>query len=253
MTRQIFLPIRKLIDSPYSNILGFPKTSKIQLQLRIKELQKLKINSVCFEGGSLIGKLHVLGKGYVGIVVLAKQNQNKVALKIRRTDSQRDEMKNEAKLLEIANTVKVGPKVIKSSKNFLVMEYLDGEKIFDWIKKLKGKGASARLKTTVKKVLEDCYNLDKLGLDHGELSSISKHVIVGKKTSLIDFESASTNRRISNVTAACQAIFIGSGISKMVKKIYKIPPKSKMIKVLRVYKNEQTRESFDDILKVLRL
>ena len=92
-----------------------------------------------------------------------------------------------------------------------------------------------------------------MGLDHGELSSISKHVIVGKKTSLIDFESSSTKRRVSNVTASCQAIFIGSGISKMVKKIYKIPPKSQMIKALRTYKNEQTRKSFEDVLKVLRL
>ncbi|HET6517074.1 MAG TPA: RIO1 family regulatory kinase/ATPase [Nitrosopumilaceae archaeon] len=253
MARQVFLPIRKLAEPPYSNILGFPKASKTQLQSRIKELQKLKVTAVCFEGSSMIGKLYVLGKGYVGIVVLAKQNQNKVALKIRRTDSQRDGMKNEAKLLETANKVKAGPKVIKSSKNFLVMEYLDGKKIFEWIKELKGKGASTKLKKTVKKVLEDCYKLDQLGLDHGELSSISKHVIVGKKTSLIDFESASTNRRASNVTAACQAIFIGSGISKMVKKIYKIPPKSKMITALRAYKNEQTRKSFDFVLKVLRL
>ena len=253
MTRQVFLPIRKLVELPYSNILGFPKANKKQIQSRIKELQKLKINSVCFEGSSLIGKLHVLGKGYVGIVVLAKQNKNKVALKIRRTDSQRDGMKNEAKLLEIANKAKAGPKVIQSSKNFLVMEFLDGEKIFDWIKQLKGRGASEKLKKTVKKVLEDCYRLDQLELDHGELSSISKHVIIGKKTTLIDFESASTNRRVSNVTAACQAIFIGSGISKMVNKIYKIPPKSKMIKVLRIYKNEQTRKSFDDVLQVLRL
>ena len=62
-----------------------------------------------------------------------------------------------------------------------------------------------KLKKTVKKVLEDCYRLDQLGLDHGELSNISKHVIVGKKTTLIDFESSSTNRRVSNVTSACQA------------------------------------------------
>ena len=253
MTRQAFLPIRKLTEQPYSNILCFPKANKKQLQSRSKELQKLKINSICFEGASLIGKLKVLGKGYVGIVVLAKQNNKKVAVKIRRTDSQRDGMVNEAKLLELANKARAGPKVIKSSKNFLVMEYLDGEKVFDWIKQLKGKGASTKLKKTVKKVLEDCYRLDQSGLDHGELSSITKHVIVGKKVTLIDFESSSTNRRVSNVTSACQAIFIGSGISKMVKKIYKIPPKPRMIKVLRVYKNEQTRESFDDVLKVLRL
>ena len=253
MTRQTFLPIRKLTEQPYSNILGFPKANKKQLQSRIKELQKLKINSICFEGATLIGKLHVLGKGYVGIVVLAKQNQKKVAIKIRRTDSQRDGMKEEARLLELANKVKAGPKVIQGSKNFLVMEYLDGKKIFDWIKQLKGKGSTTKLKKTVRKVLEDCYKLDQLGLDHGELSSIAKHVIVGQKSTLIDFESSSTNRRVSNVTAACQAIFIGSGISKMVKKIYKIPPKPQMIKVLRAYKNEQTRKSFDNVLQVLRL
>ena len=253
MTRQTFLPTKKLIEQPYSGILGFPKANKKQLQARIKELQKLKIKSVCFDGSSLIGKLHVLGKGYVGIVVLAKQNQKRVAVKIRRIDSQREGMKEEARLLQLANKAKAGPKLIQSSKNFLVMEYLDGEKIYDWIKQLKGKGSATKLKNTVRKVLEDCYMLDQLGLDHGELSSISKHVIIGKKTTLIDFESSSTNRRVSNVTAACQAIFIGSGISKMVKKIYKIPPKSQMIKALRAYKNEQTRKSFDDVLKVLRL
>jgi putative serine/threonine protein kinase len=253
LTRQTFLPIRKLTEQPYSNILGFPKANKKQLQSRIKELEKLKIKSVCFEGATLIGKLHVLGKGYVGIVVLAKQNQKKVAVKIRRTDSQREGMKEEARLLELANKVKAGPKVIQGSKNFLVMEYLDGEKIFDWIKQLKGKGASTKLKKTVKKVLEDCYKLDQLGLDHGELSSIAKHVIVGKKSTLIDFESSSTNRRVSNVTAASQAIFIGSGISKIVKKIYKIPPQGKIIEELRTYKNEQTRKSFDNVLQVLRL
>ena len=176
-----------------------------------------------------------------------------MAVKIRRTDSQREGMKEEARLLELANKVKAGPKVVQGSKNFLVMEYLDGKKIFDWIKQLKGKGSATKLKKTVRKVLEDCYKLDQLGLDHGELSNIAKHVIVGQKSTLIDFESSSTNRRVSNVTAACQAIFIGSGISKMVKKIYKIPPKPQMIKVLRAYKNEQTRKSFDNVLQVLRL
>ena len=253
MARQSFLPIRKLAEQPYSNILGFPKASKKQLQSRISELEKLKINSVSFEGTSLIGKLHVLGKGYVGIVVVGKQNQKKVAVKIRRTDSQRSEMRNEANLLKIANTAEVGPKIISSGKNFLIMEYLDGEKIFDWIKQLNGKGKALMLKYAIRKVLEDCYKLDQLGLDHGELSSIAKHVIVGKEATIIDFESSSTNRRVSNVTSASQAIFIGSGISKMVKKIYKIPPKNKIIKVLRIYKNEQTQESFDDVLKVLRL
>ena len=106
----------------------------------------------------------------------------------------------------------------------------------------------------MKKILEDCYRLDVIGLDHGELSNISKHVVVGKsKTTVIDFESASTQRRVSNVTSATQAICIGSGISKIVRKIYRLPSKNKLIKILRLYKQERSQQNFEKILAVLKL
>jgi len=251
--KQSFLPISKLSNEPYSRILGFPKASKRQLQSRINELNKLKVKRISFEGNTLIGTLNVLGKGYVGIVVLGKMQDKKTAVKIRRTDSPRDGMKGEAEFLKIANDVKVGPKLINSSKNFMVMEYLDGKRIFDWIKELKGKGSASKLKLIARKILEDCYKLDQIGLDHGELSSITKHVIVGKKITLLDFESSSTDRRVSNVTSATQGLYIGSGISKYIKRIYKIPSKQKIIDALRAYKKEQTRESFDNVLSVLKL
>ncbi|MFB5605832.1 MAG: RIO1 family regulatory kinase/ATPase [Nitrosarchaeum sp.] len=251
---QSFISIKKFIKEPYSKILGYPKASSRQLQSRISELEKLKINSISFVGHTTIGSLQILGKGYVGVVVLAKKRNNIVALKIRRTDSQRNEMKSEAKLLKMANTVNVGPKLYDVSKNFLVMEYLEGDKIEDWIQSLKGVGSSKKLKSVVKNILEDCYKLDQIGFDHGELSSISKHIIVGKsRSTIIDFESSSVNRKVSNVTSVTQAIFIGSGIAKKVQRIYKIPSKQKIIDVLRTYKQEQTRKSFDDILKMLKL
>jgi putative serine/threonine protein kinase len=251
---QSFISIKKFIKEPYSKILGYPKASSRQLQSRISELEKLKIKSISFTGQTTIGSLQILGKGYVGVVVLAKKRNNLVALKIRRLDSQRSEMQSEAKLLKLANTVNVGPKLYDVSKNFLVMEYLEGDKIGDWIRSLKGSGSSKKLKSIVRIILEDCYRLDQMGFDHGELSSISKHVIVGKlRTTLIDFESSSVNRRASNVTSITQAIFIGSGIAKKVQRIYKIPPKEKIINVLRAYKQEQTRRSFDDVLTILKL
>lgn len=251
---QSFISIKKFIKEPYSKILGYPKASSRQLQSRISELEKFKIKSISFTGQTTIGSLQILGKGYVGVVVLAKKRNNLVALKIRRLDSQRSEMQSEAKLLKLANTVNVGPKLYDASKNFLVMEYLEGDKIGNWIQSLKGSGSSKKLKLIVRIILEDCYRLDQMGFDHGELSSISKHVIVGKlRTTLIDFESSSVNRRASNVTSITQAIFIGSGIAKKVQRIYKIPPKEKIIDVLRAYKQEQTRRSFDDVLTILKL
>lgn len=249
-----FISIKEFSKEPYSNILGYPKCSKRQLQSRIKELEKLNVKSISFTGPTTIGKLEILGKGYVGLVVLAKKENSKVALKIRRLDSSRSELKSEANFLRLVNSINVGPKLFDYSKNFVIMEFLDGKKIGEWVNTLKGRGSSKKFKICIKKILEDCFRMDQMGFDHGELSSISKHVIVGtKKPTLIDFESSSTNRNPSNITSITQAIFIGSGLEKKIKKIYKIPEKEKIIESLRMYKKEKTRKSFDNLLQVLKL
>jgi len=251
--KQSFVKLGKITDPPYSDIWVYPKGTRAQIKSRIKELKALGVVSISFQGKLQVGTISILGKGYVGIVVLGKIGRKKVAVKIRRNDSPRKNLKREAELLKITNQSNVGPKLVGFSKNFLVMEYLEGEKIGDWIASLKKKGSSSQLKTVIKKILEDCYSLDRIGLDHGELSNITKHVIIGNKTTIIDFESSSTDRKVSNVTSATQALCIGSRISKMVGGMYKIPKKQKMISVLRKYKQEQTRDSFEKLLDVLKL
>ena len=251
--KQSFLKINEITEPPHSNIWVYPRGTKAQIKSRIKELKSLGVESVSFQGELKIDTINVLGKGYVGIVVLCKIGKKKVAVKIRRIDSQRKNLKKEAEFLTITNQFNVGPKLLGFSKNFLVIEYLDGEKIGKWINKLKEKPNVAQLKNIIKKTLTDCYKLDKIGLDHGELSNITKHVIVGKKITIIDFESSSTDRKVSNVTSATQALCIGSGISKIIGRVYKIPKKQKMITVLRRYKQEGTRESFENLLSVLKL
>ena len=249
-----FISIKKFTEDPYAKILGYPNATNRQIKSRISELGKLKIKGVCLTGPTTIGNLEILGKGYVGVVVLVKRGNKEVALKIRRTDSQRENMKNESVLLKLVNSVNVGPKIIDVSKNFLVMEYIEGEKFSNWIEMLKGPGSVKQLKSTIKNVLEDCYRLDQIGFDHGELSNISKHVIVGKnKVTLIDFESSSTKRRPSNVTSITQAFFIGSGIAKHAQKIYKNSSKEKIIDALKSYKQEKTRDNFEELLKILKV
>jgi len=251
--KQSFLKINEITEPPHSNIWVYPRGTKAQIKSRIKELKSLGVESVSFQGELKIDTINVLGKGYVGIVVLCKIGKKKVAVKIRRIDSQRKNLKKEAEFLSITNQINVGPKLLGFSKNFLVIEYLDGEKIGKWINKLKEKPNIAQLKKIIKKTLTDCYKLDKIGLDHGELSNITKHVIVGKKITILDFESSSVNRRVSNVTSATQAFYIGSGISKIVNPLCKPSRKSKIISVLRKYKTDQTKENFLDLLKVLNL
>jgi len=251
--KQSFVKISKITEPPYSDIWVYPKGTRAQIKSRIKELKALGVESISFQGELQVGTICILGKGYVGVVVLGKIGRKKVAVKIRRNDSPRKNLKKEAELLGITNQSDVGPKLVNFSKNFLVIEYLDGEKIGRWINKLKEKPNVAQLKKIIKKTLTDCYKLDKMGLDHGELSNITKHVIVGKKITILDFESSSVDRRVSNVTSATQAFYIGSGISKIVNPLCKPSRKSKIISVLRKYKTDQTKENFLDLLNFLKI
>ena len=103
-------------------------------------------------------------------------------------------------------------------------------------------------------MLRECYLLDNVGLDHGELSTIDKHVIVGKnRNTIIDFESSSTKRVSSNVSAATQAIFIGTGLAKIIRKKIQVPRRDKIIRLVRNYKKLRTQESFDDLVLGLKL
>jgi len=88
-------------------------------------------------------------------------------------------------------------------------------------------------------------------LDHGELSNASKHIIVdaNELPHLIDFETASINRRVSNVTSVCQYLFLGSQIAdKLKEKLGKVNGEE-LINALRNYKRERTRENFQKILE----
>ena len=249
---QHFQPISVFKKDPYKKILTFPQVTESEITKRMVELRKLGITHISFTGPLQIEKCHILGKGYVGMVVLAKKRSRVVALKIRRTDSPRKNMTNEAKLLKIANKIGIGPKFIKNSKNFLIMEYIDGEKIIDWAKKSETKAKEIR--SVVKNVLRECFLLDDAGLDHGELSTIDKHVIVNKKgNTIIDFESSSVNRKPSNVTGATQGILIGTGLAKIIQKKIKIPSKKKIINLIRVYKKNPTLENFQSLTIGLKL
>jgi putative serine/threonine protein kinase len=251
--QQYFLPVRKFREKPYANILGFPKATKRQIESRLIELEKLGITSVSFNGPIEVDGVRIIGKGYVGVVILVKKKSKIFALKIRRTDSPRKTMKGEALLLQIANRTNVGPRLIQYSKNFLVMEFIDGMKIVDWVNELNTKN-SKKLRIIIKKILLDCFTLDQIGLDHGELSVLDKHVLItDKKPTIIDFESSSINRKISNVSSATQAILIGTGLARIIRKKTEIPRRDKIIRLVRNYKKSKTQESFDQLLLGLKL
>ncbi len=213
------------------------------------------VTGVSFEGPTRLGTLCVLGKGYSGVVLAARWRRRRVALKIRRTDSPRKTMAAEARLLSMANAARVGPKLYAHSRNALVMEHVEGVRISDWLYALKGRGSAARARRVLRSILESCHALDSAGLDHGELSMISKHALVRDDDSvaIIDFESASSLRQVSNVTSATQALAIGAALSSVVRRRCKIPQRRRIIALLRSYKHSKSDPAFAALLEGLGL
>src|ERR671918_2486197 len=193
-------------SSKLSTIISYPHFSETEYSNRLKEIYSLGINSIFSVGRTKIGSMSIAGKGCVSLVVKAEIKNTVCALKIRRTDANRKTMDREVTLHRIANSAGVGPSILDYSENLIVMEYIDGLSIINWINHLNIN--PEQLRNVVNSTMEQCYKLDKAHLDHGELSHLDHHVIVSLSdtANIIDFESSSMKRKLCNVTAAAQSL-----------------------------------------------
>jgi len=217
----------------------------------MQELHGLGVTALEFSGpASLFGvKVPVLGKGFVGIVVIAYLNGQRVAVKILRQDAGRTDLLHEAKMLSLANSAGVAPTLLGGSKNFILMQLIDGSLLPNW---LQTNPDPAVVKLVLTEVLEQCFRLDQIGLDHGELSKAPKHLLVDKdeKVFIVDFETASVERRVANVTAVCQYLFAGNS-SAAITLVNNYGAKNgfQLINALKAYKKNRTRKNFEDLLE----
>jgi len=243
--------LKVLSERKHCKVLCYPRCEQEEVDRRLKELERLGVQALEFTGEKSVFDVPVLGKGCVGIVVVAYTNSGRAALKIRRVDADRKGMFHEGEMLRRANNIGVGPKLIEISENFLLMELIEGTHFPEWIESLGEREGQSRVRLVLKDVLEQCYRLDEAGLDHGELSNAPKHILVDAddRPFLVDFETASINRRVSNVTSVCQYLLLGSQIVEKVKeKLGKVDEKQ-LINALRTYKRERTRENFEKLVE----
>lgn len=249
------ITLESLSEGKYRSIICYPTYKKEEFKHRLNELKQLNIKTIEFTGQKHIHNIPILGKGCVGIVVAAYRKDEKVALKIRRTDANRTTMQHEAQMLKKANKINVGPRLLRITKNFLLMEYVEGLLFPEWTRMLTGKGARRRLRYVLRIVLEQAWRLDKAEFDHGELSNAPKHIIVKPDDlpCLVDFETASISRRASNVTSLCQYLFIGSSIAKLIQKKLGDIKKDSLVDALRMYKKSKDRKDFEDVLSKCRV
>ncbi|RLI13233.1 serine/threonine protein kinase [Candidatus Bathyarchaeota archaeon] len=240
------------LKEKYARIICYPQYSLKYLEERLREMRSLGVKALCFSGDKKIGGVPILGKGCVGIVVPAYMDVGRAALKIRRTDADRESMRHEAEMLRIANSVNVGPRLLGFTRNILLMEFVEGMPLLEWIEKVQCESDSVeKARKVLREILEQCRRLDEIGLDHGELSRAIGHIIVDYKDNpwILDFETASVRRRVSNVTSICHFLFLNGGIASLITKLICHGAREKLILALRRYKRSLSRRTFNEVLR----
>lgn len=232
-------------------ILAYPHPTDREVKERLEEITDLGVLDLIPAGTSFIEDHRILGKGCTSVVVLAASSDGEAALKIQRTDSNRESCAHEAEILKMANNIGVGPKLLRHTKNLLLMEYIEGPKISSWLLEKTARHNRKAITQVLRRVLEDCYSMDNAGIDHGELNPAGKHIIVRSNgtPAIIDFESSSIRRRVANVTSVSQYLFIGSKVAENVCTALGLS-RDTIKSGLRKYKREPTRENFENLLSL---
>jgi release factor glutamine methyltransferase len=159
----------------------------------------LTIPDICFD----FAPAKYIAKGKRGLVISCTYKHKKVVAKIPLDETQRVKiLEKEAKFLQLANSVGVGPKYMLHTDQYLLMEYIHGIHLRDYLKT----ATKVQAKSILNQIQKQCEQLDKLGVTKQEMTNPGKNILVTKdeKTKkhhpvLIDFERATFTTKSKNV------------------------------------------------------
>lgn len=188
-----------------------------------------------------------LAKGKRSVVYKGFFKGKEAVLKVRKKTAPINIIRNEAKWLRNLERYGLCPKLYKEGKDYLICEFIKGTRIVDWLKDHKKR----EITNVLNKILNQCRLLDKLKVNKKELQRPVKHIIIGKKIKMIDFERCKETEHPKNVTQFCQFL-----MSKNMEELLKTKGikrnKDRIISILKKYKKEQTEKNFKEILNYFK-
>ncbi|MGQ9781805.1 MAG: hypothetical protein ACUVQ8_06100 [Nitrososphaeria archaeon] len=249
------ISVDDLRNPPYSLLISYPKIDKDRVKRTIQELKDKNVYTILCEGITQVDGLRVLGKGCTSIVFAANTKYGLSAVKVLRTDADRTTLIHEAEYLKKVNKLGIGPTLYDATDEFLIMELLKGKKIGEYIQELRGEGRARRLKKVIGEIMRQCFVLDSRRIAHCELSNPLKHIVVTTRDRpvILDFESASENKKYSNLTSFTQSFFVGGRLSPKVRKILGIKNHKPIVDTLKEYKQNPNEKTFEKALTILRI
>jgi len=179
---------------------------------------------------------------YIGIL-----RGKKVAIKQKHPCSQaRGRIGNEAKFLKILNGHGIGPTLICYERQKLVYCFVEGVRILDYLKSANRKQSI----NAIKKVFEQCFIMDQLGINKHEMTNPYKHVLVKKEPVQIDFERCNYSDKPKNVTQFCQFVS-GGKVAEILKTKSIRLNRSQILAAAKAYKKSICKKRFEKLISLV--
>lgn len=179
-------------------------------------ISKARLEGFYSHLGSLgLVEIRPCAKGTTSLIFRARLGEKNVIVKLQRPDSPRQNFAREAGIIRAIEPFGVTPPLVAYGEfdglEYIVREFAEGEAI---------------LKADLEKrhlfeIAEKTALLDRLGLDHGQIQG-GKHVIIGERVWLIDFEKANW-RKPKNLTSAMAMVFLSdNAVSRRVRRKFSV-------------------------------
>ena len=130
-------------------------------------------------------KIRQIAKGWSSYIWIVKDSCGSefILKEVREKSPRKDLAEREGKMLLLANFVGVGPiiKEVNFEENFVVMEYIKGEKFFDFVlnENFDKEVSAKQIYECIKEIYRQLLLLDKINLSHNQLQ-IGKNILVKK-------------------------------------------------------------------------
>jgi len=130
-------------------------------------------------------KITQIAKGWSSYNWIVKDEEGKEFLlkEVREKSPRKDLAEREGKMLLLANSVGVGPKVkeVNFEENFVVREYIDGENFFNFVlsDNFDKEVSAKQIYDCIKEIYRQLLLLDKINLSHNQLQ-IGKNILIKK-------------------------------------------------------------------------
>lgn len=182
----------------------------------------------------------------------SQKNRITVAVKIKKKESTAlNRIQNEIKWLKILNKHHLGPQLLFFGQDYLIYLFVEGEFILNWLKRRRivqpnESIVKRELKEIFFNLLDQCFLLDRLKVNKGEMHRPLKHILIDSRNQpiLIDFERAKETEQPQNVTQLVE--FICSLKNELSEFTFSIP---ELRKLAREYKKTYNEEYLIEIKK----